>query len=336
MKIFYVNVIEQNAGWGAECFVNRGLLRNGHHTITLDYRVHRQSLARKFLEVDDFDVFFLQRAEGFPIKLLKAVNRPRFFWASELVSRCRDQDPLLASGLFEHIFVHSQQCKKTVVNKGWQSAECVSVLLNGFDETVQYRIPNIRKDIDVLFVGNILPRRRLWLDSLKKYFNIVEQNVYGQEMTKLFNRSKIVLNIHAEDYLDTETRIFEALGCGSFVLTERLSSESPFSSGIHLVEVDNIDEMVEKIDYYLKNDDIREAIASQGYAEAISNHTYTIRAEEITSYFQKHLRQYVGPALKHGLIKSYARRQLVYNSVNGLKHKLARAKLKNIKLQSRS
>ncbi len=332
MKIFYVNVIEQNAGWGAECFVNRGLLRNGHHTITLDYRVHRQSLARKFLEVDDFDVFFLQRAEGFPVKLLKAVNRPRFFWASELVSRCRDQDPLLASGLFEHIFVHSQQCKKTVVNKGWQPAERVSVLLNGFDETVQYRMPNTKKDIDVLFVGNILPRRRFWLDSLKKYFNIVEQNAYGRGMTELFNRSKIVLNIHAEDYLDTETRIFEALGCGCFMLSEKLSEENPFSSGVHLVEVEDLNEMIGKVDYYLKNDDIREAIASQGYSEVTSNHTYTKRAEEIASYFQKYLQQHSGLALKYNLIRSYALKELVYSRVVELKRKLAKIKPKGVSL----
>ena len=91
MNIFYINVIELNAKWGAEYFVNRGFIANGHQTFTLDYRKYRSFLAKKFLEMqEDFDVVFLQRGDHFPAELIEAVNRPRFFWASELVSRCRE------------------------------------------------------------------------------------------------------------------------------------------------------------------------------------------------------------------------------------------------------
>ena len=62
MNIFYINVIELNAKWGAEYFVNRGFIANGHQTFTLDYRKYRSFLAKKFLEMqEDFDVVFLQR-----------------------------------------------------------------------------------------------------------------------------------------------------------------------------------------------------------------------------------------------------------------------------------
>ncbi len=312
MKIFYINVIEQNAGWGAECFVNRGFLCNGHETITLDYRKHRHNLEKSFLSIErDFDILFLQRGDWFPLGLLKAVNRPRIFWASELVARNRDQDRLLCSGLFDHIFVRTQTCKNIIVNKGWVSDTKVSILLSGFDETVQYKMPAVDKDIDVLFVGNILPRRREYLYYLKRYFNIVEANAFGPEMTNLFNRAKIILNIHAEVFTDTETRIFEALGCGAFLLSEKLSEDNPFAPGVHLVEVNNLYQMAEKIDYYLRNGEERKAIACRGYEEALSKHTYTHRAKEIANLFSTYIKPTFQPSINTSKVKAYAKKEFI-------------------------
>ena len=320
MKIFYINVMEQNTGWGAECFVNRGFLRNGHETITLDYRKNRHHLAKHFLSIDkDFDILFLQRGDGFPLELLEAVNRPRIFWASELVTRNRDQDRLFRSGLFDHIFVHTHTCKNILVKKGWVSAENVSVLLNGFDETVQYPIPLAYKDIDVLFVGSVSPRRRKWLDHLKKNYDIVEANAFGTDMTTLLNRGKIILNIHAEDFSDTETRVFEALGCRTFLLSEKLSEESPFASEIHLVETDDLSQMSEKIDYYLKNGDEREKIVGCGHQEALARHTYTKRAEEIADLFSTYVKPSAQPPIHIPKVKAYAKKEFLIRNIQSFK-----------------
>ena len=48
MDILYINVIEQNAGWGAETFLNNGFQSLGHVVTNLDYRKHRQVLTTKF------------------------------------------------------------------------------------------------------------------------------------------------------------------------------------------------------------------------------------------------------------------------------------------------
>lgn len=292
MKLLYVNAIEQNAGWGAEWFVNRGFIQNGVETINLDYRKYKNELSDRFLKVDsNFDALLLQRGDGFPIKLIESVNRPRFFWASELVSRNWDQNRLLKSGLFDHVFVHSEECKKIVIRNKWLAPNQVSVLINGFDENVHCKLLDIRKDIDIVFVGSMTARRRKYLDLLNKKFKIEEFQVFGDEMVKVFNRAKIVLNIHAEEPLDTETRIFEAIGCGSFIISEKLSSESPFKNGEHFVEIENIKEMIEKINYYLKNKEEREKIAEHGHLFGLAGHTYQTRAKYleniISSYVEK-------------------------------------------------
>jgi hypothetical protein len=315
MKIFYISVIEKNAGWGMEYFTNKGFIKNNHTTINLDFRKNMFHLAEKFLDIkDEFDVLFLQRGDYFPIKLLKAVDCPRFFWASELVSRCRDQDRLLKSGLFKHIFVHTAECKQTIVKKGWCQEENLSVLLNAFDENCHYKIHNIQKDIDVLFVGSILPRRRIILDDLKKYFNVVETKAYGIEMTKLFNRAKIILNIHGEEFPDTETRVFETLGCGSFLLSEKLSDDNPFISGKHLVEFENYDDLKQKISFYLNNDDKREEIALNGYNEAQHKHTFVKRSAEIIDTFSRYINNKHSFTINKQKVLNYKRKESLIQS----------------------
>jgi spore maturation protein CgeB len=186
----------------------------------------------------------------------------------------------------------------------------VSTLLSGFDETVHRRIPGTEKDIDVLFVGTILPRREKILNRLQKSFNISVQKAFGEGMVELFNRANIVLNIHAEEFPDTETRIFESLGCGAFVISETLADESPFRHKEHIVEAKSIDVIEELIDYYLVHDEEREQIAMQGHEEALRNHTYTERAKQIASVIQQYLPYDDSlPAINPYKVKKYLRKE---------------------------
>ncbi len=310
MNIFYINVIEQNAGWGAECFVNRGFLDNGHTTQTLDYRKNREELTSSFARVSDFDVMLLQRGDAFPLELIEACQRPRFFWASELASRCRDQDRLLKCGLFDHVFVRTPECIAQIVDNGWMPREKMSILLSGYDALTHRRI-DCKKDLEVVFVGAMLPRRRSIIERLRLRFPVEVVEAFGDEMTKVFNRSKIVLNLHAEDHLDTETRIYEALGCGAFVLTERLSEESPFVSGQHLVEAVDLADLESKIAYYLSHAQERTLIANQGNEEVVCNHSYRERARQIASVMERFvpMETLAMPAVNERMLRSYARRQ---------------------------
>ena len=164
-------------------------------------------------------------------------------------------------------------------------AEKISILLNGFDPQLQHPLP-VKKDIDVLFIGNMLKRRKEWTDEIGKHCLLHKAvGVYGEEMLRLINRAKIVLNIHSEEFLDTEIRVFEVLGCRRFLLTEKLSVENPFTDRKHLVECTDLEDMIRQIQYYLEHDAEREQIAEQGYIEAIEKHTYKRRAEDLATLF---------------------------------------------------
>lgn len=290
MRILYFNVIEQNAGWGAEFFLNKAFNDIGVETIPIDYRKNRFRLVKRLKEIEgDFDVIFLQRGDNFPLEILRAINRPRFFWSTELFSRRVDQGIMLSSGLFDHLFVLEDFGRDQVIKNGWAKPDEISTMVGGFDSETHNKKEGIKKDIDISFVGSMLPRRRKIIDELNKKFKVSEFKAYGKGMSEIMNRSKITLNIHAEDHLDTETRVFEALGSGAFLISEKLTAQNPFKNGIHFVEVNNIEEMEEKIEYYLGHDEEREKIAKAGHEEAMKNHTYLARAKQFTDIMEKYV-----------------------------------------------
>lgn len=282
MNLLYFNVIEQNAGWGAETFVNRGFLSLGHSSHCVDYRVHRHRISRMLPTNVAFDATLVQRGDGFPITLLPLLPSPRVFWASELVSRCRDQDRLLSCGHFDHIFCRTPQCAQTITERNWHSSSNTSVMLSGFDSAIHHPIDGVKDQIDVLFIGSLTKRRVAILEYLGKHVSVQAISAFGGEMVELIAKSKIVLNLHAADFLDTETRVYESLGCGAFLISERLSQESPFDDS-HLVQCDSTEELLRAIEYYLDHEDERERISCSGHDFAKSHHTYLERCKQIIS-----------------------------------------------------
>lgn len=308
MKILYISAIEENAGWGAEYFIHEAMLTLGHEVICLDYRRHRNHLADKLLKIKDidFDILLLQRGEWFPIELIKAINRPKVFWASELFNH--DQERLIYSGVFDTIFLHSSNRLKSLKREWnmYSGKPYIYNMINGFDPNVFYQDRNVKKDIDVLFVGTLTDRRKKWLNEISKNNKVTYKSVYGKEMALYINRAKIVLNIHSYDQIDTETRVFECLGCGAFLISEELSDENPFIKNEHYIET-NINMFSEKIEYYLNNENKRKEIAEAGYNEAKNNHTYLKRTKYICELLEKTRlkNNYIGPAINKNIILKF-------------------------------
>lgn len=288
MNIFYVSEIEQNNGWGTECSIDKSLNLLGHRTQCLDYRKNKNRLYKRFRDAQECQVFLLQRGAYFPLRLLKNIHVPKFFWASEISAK--DQDRLLRSDLFDHIFMRTNEWIDRAVGFGWVRKDECSVLLSGFDENLHRPTDSILRNIDVLFVGYISPRRKKILDEISRHYKVTVASAFGEEMVNYVNRAKIVLNIHVSDVTDTETRVFEVLGCKRFLLTEKLSPENPFSES-ELVQYEGLTDLLDKIGYYLRHDDEREQIAQNGHRTAINNHTYTHRAKEIVDVMSRYVKE---------------------------------------------
>jgi FkbM family methyltransferase len=76
---------------------------------------------------------------------------------------------------------------------------------------------------------------------------------------------------------DINMRVFEALACGSLLVTNDLrenGQEDLFRDGIHLATYRSAEELLDKITFYLTHEAARERIAAAGRTEALGRDTY--------------------------------------------------------------
>ncbi len=111
-----------------------------------------------------------------------------------------------------------------------------------------------------------------------------------EEYSKVFNASKININLHSSSLLAgidpvgdfVNPRVFELAACGAFQLVDsRAELEPLMKAGEEIVTFSSQKDLRKKIDYYLKNDDEREKIASAGRKRVLEDHTFDRRLEDI-------------------------------------------------------
>lgn len=176
---------------------------------------------------------------------------------------------------------------------------------------------------DVCFLGTLEPRREkvlaqladfdlgIWgrwqeeRPELKRCYR--KQQLYGEEAVKIYNASKIVLDIpmpSAEkgaslfgtkasftarpDEFCLTPRIFEVPACGAFLLT----AENPYLDKLYEIGKEIIcyrdeKELLELVKYYLSHPDQRKLIAQKGQRRALDDHTYERRLKEMFAFIEK-------------------------------------------------
>ena len=152
---------------------------------------------------------------------------------------------------------------------------------------------DIPKKYDLTFVGTMNKRRNQYIDMIKSVsmqsgYKIQIENIWDrQTYNKALNETKIVLNFHYSNSLNTETRIYETLGSGSFLLSEKLSMPDLFIKRKHLDTFDSPKTLIKRIIYYLKNEKKREEIAQNGHKYIMQNHNFEKRIEQLLNLIKE-------------------------------------------------
>lgn len=158
-------------------------------------------------------------------------------------------------------------------------------------------------DLGLIFQTTVLGfkiaeiERRRALIELSKYYNVnvySNSNVsdmlriqycgsvdYWSEMPKVFRASKINLNFTIPNIKSgIPLRIWDVLGSGGFLLTN-YQAEIPyyFGEGKDLVCFDGVDDLREKVGYYLVHENERCTIAENGYKKVKEMHGYVERIQ---------------------------------------------------------
>lgn len=174
--------------------------------------------------------------------------------------------------------------------------------LSLFDTTL-YKKQNLKKDIDISFVGDVSKKsRQEFLNHLILLGYNVEVFGHGtkngsvsfDKMTEIFNRSKINLNFSDtvdervfNKYTNTDYsvvpnimkymtqikgRSIEVALCGGFVLTQYATGIEEMFNENEIAVFHDKDELLEKVKYYLKNDKHRVQMQENVYKKALQKY----------------------------------------------------------------
>ena len=134
-------------------------------------------------------------------------------------------------------------------------------------------------DVD-LYSGSKLPSSLQGLRIREKGFAD-----YEKEMPYIFHNSKINLNITSKTIESgIPLRVFDILSCGGFCMTNYQPEVAEyFVDGEDLVMYSSMEDLVEKVAYYLEHEEEREQIARNGYEKLKMNHDLSMIVKEMLS-----------------------------------------------------
>ena len=103
---------------------------------------------------------------------------------------------------------------------------------------------NTSKIYDICFLGRSSLYREEYLGRLKSIYNVIHvaHGATDEMAADLMGKSKIILNLHSEDYLNTETRILQALSMERVVVSEPLTYES-FNKNENVIIINSPNEL---------------------------------------------------------------------------------------------
>ncbi|MGE6167769.1 GT99 family glycosyltransferase N-terminal domain-containing protein [Aeromonas media] len=118
----------------------------------------------------------------------------------------------------------------------------------------------VPETVDVLFYGDINnDRRREYVTELKKHFSVkIINDLFGDALYAEMSKAKVIVNIHYyEGALLETTRIYECLSQNKIIISEESSDMDEYSTLLPLVDfvpVNDIQAMVDKVEYWVSND----------------------------------------------------------------------------------
>jgi spore maturation protein CgeB len=247
-------------------------------------------------------VFFLksETISGKTIRYLKAnsgailinfyPDNPFTFWNGNSNSNILNSLPY-----FDYFLIWSEQLVPILTSAGARRVLYFPFAFDGemFSDKIEIKGGEREKiKSDLSFVGSWDEQRQRWLEKLlakmpelklnvwgdRWLTNLSEKSqlracikgaaIYGSDMIKIYKSSKIVLNFIRKQNLEAHNmRTFEIPACGAFMLTQYTDDQAKtlFRYGHSVQCFKNIEDLVNKIDYFLENDELRLECAKNGF-----------------------------------------------------------------------
>ena len=169
---------------------------------------------------------------------------------------------------FPDLLVASTPARREYLAERGVDAEYVPL---GYDPAQHGEWLGFQRDLDVLFLGVLVPRRKRLIRQLEARRVRVRQaggwsdpQSWGESRTQLLNRTKIFLNLARHPGELPGVRLILGMASQTLVVSEPIYAPGPYVPGRHLVTA-SIEEMPEVIGHYLEHEDERRRIAAAGH-----------------------------------------------------------------------
>ncbi|MBI3722333.1 glycosyltransferase, partial [bacterium] len=228
------------------------------------------------------DLLLAVEGENYLPRDPRGAGCPTAWWAIDNHIHSREGGYFEVARQFDHVFIAQRDYARVFRAQGIESIW----LPHACDPEV-HGTHAVERDLDVVFVGNVLPiheRRRRLLDRLKGRFQVYEvAGAYREDMARLYSRAKVVWNCSLAG--DLNMRVFEALASGSLLVTDRIGNglTSLFGDGEHLALYDeaSLEDVVARC---LADAEARETIGRRGRELVLRHHTYRHRMAELVEF----------------------------------------------------
>lgn len=174
---------------------------------------------------------------------------------------------------------HAQEWKELGARKA------IVLPISAIDPELHYS-RDIKRDIDVLFVGTVTPEREQFFQKFHKLLSphtsfVVKHHVFEEDYVKLLSRAKIVLNpLRPEMKRGANLRLFEIPACGALQLASHTNPEW-FTEGKEILTYDDAEDAARLVNYYLSHKGERERIAKRGQERTLGEHTFQKRFKKL-------------------------------------------------------
>jgi len=253
------------------------------------------------------------RIKADTVTTIKKLNIATVLWTID--APMNFQPIIAAAPRYDYIFCQGTEANELLAKAGiagthWLPMACDTFYHHPVEVSEQEKK---RYGNDLTFVGSFYPNRAGLLERLMEFDlgiwgpgwehlpaeSSLRKHVRGLQVTpdiwgKIYNASQIVLAPHYQDLSNrypvyqASPKIFEAMACGAFVLSDNQRDVlNLFQTGVHLEVFYDLDELKKKIQYYLNHPEERLKIARQGRQEVVDHHTYIKRIERLLGFIHR-------------------------------------------------
>jgi hypothetical protein len=280
MKIIFVAVFSPNS---TNVSQSRGFKENGVNVIEFDYRsiaVKLGSMTKrddKLIELcknEKPDLVVFSKCNMMHYRVVDEINKvsKTCMWYMDAMHNFNEE--LIQKSKRVNYFISGVEGVTDFATKHCPNTIFVNQCP---DDKMNFMLENITYKDDISFIGSsdsskIHNNRRSYINFLRSNFNNFRHynGVYGLEHNKIVNETKINLNFSPTDSTGVSVRLYKILASGGFLMTTPWNGiENTFKIDEDIVVFNDENELKEKINFYLNNEDKRNNIRLNGYKKVV-------------------------------------------------------------------